>query len=134
MPKPHLVLIEDDEWIRALFARTLSPYFEVECVVDAERAIAMIDGGALFDAMLCDLNLRGMSGHDFYDQLEHRSPDLAARLVIITGEEPAVDDAFATILGERYMMKTCKMSELAATLCRGAFPRLSSPRSAAPEQ
>lgn len=129
---PHLLVIDDDERVRRLFLRTLSRHFVVECTESVEAALVLIDAGtdagvALFDVVLCDLNLPRMSGHDFHDYLKHRSHALETRLVLITGTQPAADDAFAMMLGERYVMKTCPMSDLTAMLCRVAAPRVSSP-------
>ena len=127
MPMPHLLVIDDEAQMRRVFARVLCRSFVVECVIDAEAALAAIDGGEVFDAVLCDLHLPGMSGRDFSDQLKRRSHYLVARLVVLTGAEPAEGDAFAVELGERYLTKPCSTSELMATLSSVAFPRVSSP-------
>lgn len=120
MPLPRLLVIDDELRIRRMLARGLRPVFAVECVGDAESALAMIGGGAVFDAIICDLNLPRMSGRDFYDALKSRSRDLAARMIVVSGTPPARDDAFAAMLGERYVMKPCSMPDLTATLVRVA--------------
>lgn len=127
MPMPHLLLVDDDAQIRRLMTRALGRYFVVECVADVTSALELTDNGALFDVILCDLRLPGMSGRDLYTHLKRRSPELAARMVIFTGAEPASGDPFAILLGERYIMKCSPISEVAATLQRVAFPRLVPP-------
>ncbi|MDB5218049.1 MAG: sensory box histidine kinase/response regulator [Myxococcaceae bacterium] len=127
MVLPRLLVIDDDAQIRRVFTRTLGRHFYVDSVGDGEEAFAMIDHGAVFDAILCDLHLPGTSGHAIYEELLHRSRAMAARFVIITGGVPDADDAFATMLGERYVMKTCGIIELARLLCAVAFPLISSP-------
>ena len=57
-----------------------------------------------------------MSGVDLYDELTRRHPDLAARLVIITGQVPAEGDVVAATLGRRYIMKTKPIGEIRALL------------------
>jgi CheY-like chemotaxis protein len=129
MPLPHLLIIDDDALIRRVFARLLVHHFAVECVVDAEEGLAIIDGGTVFDAILSDLNLPGMSGAALYDALLGRSNAVASRLVIITGSLPTAHDSFAAMLGDRYLVKPCTGDGLTAALRKVAFPRLStSPR------
>jgi CheY-like chemotaxis protein len=131
MPKPHLLLIDNDGLLRRTLARGLGRDFTIYCANDGETALEMINEGAtdvaLFDVILCDLNLPRMSGHDLYDVLTRSAPDLAARFVIITGAELAEDDAFAAMLGDRYLGRMTSMTELSSLLRRIAFPRLSSP-------
>jgi CheY-like chemotaxis protein len=124
---PHVLVIDDDAQIRRVFVRMLSREFIVDCAIDAEGALAAVDGVRLFDVMLCDLHLPFMSGQDFYDQLKLRSAHLVERLVIITGSEPAPDDAFAMMLGDRYIVKTGPLADLLTVMRRVAFPRLSTP-------
>jgi len=121
MPMPHLLLIDDDAQIRRALVRMLGRDFTVHCAADAQSALAMIDGttrdGArMFDVILCDLHLPAMSGHAFYDEVRRRSVHVAERIVIITGSEPAADDAFAMALGDRYVMKTGPLSALVTRL------------------
>jgi CheY-like chemotaxis protein len=127
MVLPRLLAIDDDVQIRRVFTRTLGRHFCVDSVGEGEEAFAMIDQGTVFDAILCDLHLPGMSGQAIYEQLLPRSWAMAARFVIITGGVPDADDVFATMLGERYVMKTCSIDDLARLLCTVAFPLISSP-------
>ncbi len=127
MTMPHLLVIDDDAQIRRVFTRMLSREFIVDCATDAEAALAMLDGANVFDVVLCDLHLRSMSGRVFYEQLKLRSANLAERVVIITGADQDPNDAFATILGDRYRAKTGPLAGLLAVLRRVAFPRLTVP-------
>jgi CheY-like chemotaxis protein len=127
MPLPRLLIIDDDPQIRRVFVRMLGRHFAIECAVSGEEGLAMIDGGAVFDAILTDLNLPGMSGRGIYDALLRRSKATAARLLIITGTLPSANDPFAAMLGDRYLIKTCTSAELTAALYEVALPRLSAP-------
>ena len=53
--------------------------------------------------------LPGLSPRDLHEHLRLRSTDLAARLVVITGEEPSPHDPFVRMLltTDRYLIKTC---------------------------
>ena len=129
---PHLLVIDDEPQIRRTLARAFSCDFVVTCAPDAESALAMIDEGTLegvvlFDAVVCDMKLPRMSGHDLYDELLCRCHELVGRIVILSGATPDGDDAFATSLGERYMLKPCPMVDLIAILRRLAMPRVTVP-------
>jgi CheY-like chemotaxis protein len=114
--KPHILVIDDDAMTRCAFRRMLSNLFSFEAVACAERALARIDAGERFDAIVCDLNLVGTSGQDFYERMLARAPDQAARVVIVTGTEPAEDDAFAAALGDRYVLKSACLVDLVSKL------------------
>ena len=56
----------------------------------------MIGAGQKFDAILCDLNMPGMSGRELYLELTACAPDQAARVVFTSGGAcSAIDAAFA---------------------------------------
>lgn len=124
---PHLLVIDNEAPIRRVIARLLGRDFMVTDAGDAETAIVMLDESTRFDVVLCDLTLPRMSAYDLYDDLRCRSHPLAARFVIMTGWDAAADDAFAAMLGERYIMKPFSFPEVVATLRKVAFPRLSTP-------
>jgi len=122
---PRLLIIDDEEMILRVYARALGRDFVVSCAADVETAIAL--GDVIFDAILCDYNLPGLSPRDLHEHLRRRSAEQAARLVVITGDEPRPHDAFVRMLlaTERYLIKTCPTAMLIATMRRVAFPRLS---------
>jgi DNA-binding response OmpR family regulator len=127
MPLPHLLVIDDDPQIRRVLERALSRHFVVACVASAETALALSETAVLFDVFLCDLNLPRMSGQEFHDALKGRSLDLASRVVIMTGADREAGGAFATMMGGRYLLKPCSITELIATLRKAADPRVSAP-------
>lgn len=66
----HLLVIDDEPYIgrivRTQFER--GPY-QVSCVEDAPAGIAFLDGHSDVDCILLDLNMPGMSGVEFLDQV-----------------------------------------------------------------
>jgi signal transduction histidine kinase len=80
------VLIVDDEvaFAKAL-ARILSDEHDVELSASAGDALARLRGGQAFDVIVCDLMMPQMTGMDLHAELERLSPELAARLVFVTG-------------------------------------------------
>lgn len=116
--KPRLLVIDDDAQLRRLYARVLRHDFTVETEADAKRALRRIVDGPGFDVILCDRNLAdGMSGQDFFESL---SLDLQGRVVMCSGAEPEVHDAFAAARGDRYVMKLGHIAALISILLRVA--------------
>jgi DNA-binding NtrC family response regulator len=130
LASPRLIIIDDEAPLRRLYTRILRHHFVVECAEDVESAIERIERGAIFDAILCDLNLPRLKGHHLHAHLERHHPGMADRLVIITGEEPSVRDPFTKKLlaSERYLAKTAPTAELTATMLRIAKLRITPER------
>jgi signal transduction histidine kinase len=80
------VLIVDDEvaFAKAL-ARILGDEHDVELSASAGDALARLQGGQAFDVIVCDLMMPQMTGMDLHAELQRLSPELAARVVFVTG-------------------------------------------------
>lgn len=65
--------------------RLLEDDYDVLATTDPYDAVARVDAGARFDAILCDLTMPAMSGMDVYDAILRIAPDQARRVVFITG-------------------------------------------------
>jgi signal transduction histidine kinase len=85
-PRRGRVLIVDDEiaFARAL-ARILASEHDVELSPSAGDALARLRAGETFDVIVCDLMMPQMTGMDLYAELRRLSPELAARVVFVTG-------------------------------------------------
>ncbi len=79
------VLVVDDEPTVASAAARLLHHLEVTIARSGDEAIALVDGGTRFDAILCDLMMPGGSGIDVHAALAARHPELLPRLVFLTG-------------------------------------------------
>jgi signal transduction histidine kinase/CheY-like chemotaxis protein len=84
-PRRSVLVIDDDPLVGRALARVLSEDNEVQVVADAEHALARFDGGELYDVVLCDLMMPGMTGMDLYAEILRRAPKLALRFVFMTG-------------------------------------------------
>jgi two-component system NtrC family sensor kinase len=80
------VLVVDDEpmMVRAIL-RLLEGDHEVVATTDPVDAVAQVQQGLRFDAILCDLMMPTMSGMDVYDAIRKIEPDQARRMVFMTG-------------------------------------------------
>ena len=79
------VLIIDDEplMLRAL-RNILGPQYEVTFVGGSVMARDLLQTGARFDVVLCDLMLDEMTGMALYRELLERRPDLASRVIFMS--------------------------------------------------
>ncbi len=79
-----VLIVDDEPSVGNVLRRVLSGH-EVTVVTAARDALALLESGQEFDVILSDLMMPQMSGMDFHDELTHRFPQLAARVVFISG-------------------------------------------------
>jgi signal transduction histidine kinase len=90
----HRVLVIDDEpKILDALRRALAPN-EVAVISSGAEAVARIEAGERFDAILCDIMMPGMTGMDVHVAIERLSPEQASKMIFITGGA-VTDDARA---------------------------------------
>jgi len=95
--KPGLLVIDDEEPIR----RGLRRYFErrgwaVDEAADGTEAIVKLgrrEAKVLYDVVLCDLKMPGVSGQELYQRLAAEQPEMARRFILSTGDVTARDVA-----------------------------------------
>lgn len=80
LPVSKILVIDDESDLREVLVDLLNAEnFEVKEAECAKDALDLIDGGYQPSLILCDLNMPGMSGEDFIQNLVHRSnPSLVA--------------------------------------------------------
>jgi len=102
----RVLVVDDDDMLRRILARTLRRTYGVIEVGNAESALEMLAGGQSFDVILCDLNLDGMSGSQFLKQLTIRHPDHAARTIVMSGApRGTLDEELLLRLEARFVEK-----------------------------
>jgi two-component system NtrC family sensor kinase len=87
---PVLLIVDDEEPIR----RALRRFFErrgwiVEEAhdgVEGDRLLSAPDASQRYVAILCDLRMPGLDGPELYARVNERTPELARRFVISTGD------------------------------------------------
>jgi CheY-like chemotaxis protein len=95
--RPSLLVIDDEESIR----RALRRYFErrgwaVDEASDGTDALVKLlknDAGVLYDVVVCDLKMPGVSGPELYARLLTEAPALLPKLILSTGDVSASDVA-----------------------------------------
>ena len=54
-------------------------------VSSGHEALAVVEAGARFDVVLCDVRMPGMSGFELYERLLVTAPEVAKQIVFFTG-------------------------------------------------
>jgi CheY-like chemotaxis protein len=81
----RVLIIDDEPAMGHSLRRFLEPEYDVIVVVDARDALPRIEAGEVFDIVFCDLMMTGMTGMDFFEALRKTKPDLARKVVFLTG-------------------------------------------------
>lgn len=118
-PRPagmRVLLVEDDPVVVEIVLRALAGPNSVEVAADGAAALRHAEAG-LFDLLLCDLRMPVMGGLALYDALVALRPDLAARVLFISGDtsSPATRGALEAT-GRPLLAKPFRPEELYAAI------------------
>lgn len=117
------VMIVDDEPVFANALRRLlsRDRHEITIVTSGKDAVARARAGETFDAIVCDLMMPAMSGMELHSQLAGCAPDLAARMIFLTGGafSPAARQ-FLSSVPNAWFEKPCDLDTLRAAILRVA--------------
>ncbi|MDB5214580.1 MAG: Sensory box histidine kinase/response regulator [Myxococcaceae bacterium] len=83
--RARILCVDDEAAIGQAIKRVLVAEHDVELVTNASEALARVEAGQRFDLILCDLMMPAMSGMDLHRELMRVAPDVAARVVFLTG-------------------------------------------------
>jgi chemotaxis family two-component system sensor histidine kinase/response regulator PixL len=84
-------------------------------VLQAENGIRAFEhlGNAAVEAILCDVDMPTLPGTGFFEQLEERLPQMASRVVFVTGHADEPDTrAFLEQTGQPFLGKPTPAEEL----------------------
>ena len=94
----HVVLIDDDTLVaKALALQLREAGYRVTTFADGESGMQALLGADDVDLVFCDLMMTGMTGIELAERLTAAAPDLARKLVLMTGGafSPAARDFVA---------------------------------------
>jgi DNA-binding NtrC family response regulator len=112
MSENKILVVDDEEPVRAAIARVLSRAgIVVQTVDSAEAALSLLQGGAAFQAVVTDINMPGIHGDEFLKLIRER--DLDVPVIVITGN-PTLESAMSVVQygGFRYLSKPFGNDEL----------------------
>jgi PAS domain S-box-containing protein len=97
-----VLVVDDERAVGQVLKRALGEH-EVTAVLTAQEALDLLEAGHRFHVVFSDLMMPQMSGMEFYDELTRRFPDVARRVVFLTGGAftPAADAFLARVPNER---------------------------------
>ncbi len=81
----RVLVVDDEPAIGRAMTRALQRDHDVFVVHDAREALPTIAAGAVFDVIFCDVMMPGMTGMEFFEALRDANPELARRIVFVTG-------------------------------------------------
>jgi two-component system cell cycle sensor histidine kinase/response regulator CckA len=85
-PSARILVVDDEVMLLRIMQRMLEDSdHEVVCTETAPEALKLIDRGERFDVIISDLMMPNMTGMDFYEAVLGRNPDLARRIVFMSG-------------------------------------------------
>jgi PAS domain S-box-containing protein len=84
-PRGRVLVVDDEPVLAAALGRSLEPEFEVEVLGNGREALERLRRDPPFDAVLCDLIMPEMTGMDVYEALSETDPELASRIIFMTG-------------------------------------------------
>lgn len=99
--KRTIVVVEDDEDLRRLYRATLSAAgYAVVALADGIDALRYLDLAHAPDAVVLDLELPRLGGHDVRRELAAHAPTSRIPVIVVTGSDTAGlnEDDFACIL------------------------------------
>jgi CheY-like chemotaxis protein len=91
-----VLVVDDEPRVASALRRLLVAEHDLVDTTSPGLALAMLEAGERFDAVLCDALLPGMRAEEFLEAVAARSPELASRVALIIGGT-VTPDAQATL-------------------------------------
>jgi CheY-like chemotaxis protein len=81
----RVLVVDDEPHVADALRLVLSDEFSVEVATRPEDALGRLTSGDWYDVILCDVMMPAMNGIELRNRVHAVRPDLAARIVFITG-------------------------------------------------
>jgi CheY-like chemotaxis protein len=108
----RILLVDDDALVGAALTRILAP-FRVTFVQSAVGALARLEAGGRFEAIVCDIHMPRMDGIQFHAEVAKLEPSLAHRMIFVTGAaSSAKAQAFLDSIPNRCLTKPFAADDL----------------------
>lgn len=83
--RARILVVDDEPKLGTTLRLALGDRFAVEVASNGRDALRLLEGGASYDLVLCDLMMPELSGVDLYERVRSAHPAVAARFVFMTG-------------------------------------------------
>ena len=116
-PGARILILDDDVAIAALLGEMLGLLGHRTVIrINGITALEYL-GREAVDVILCDFWMPDMDGREFYSELEKRRPDLAGRVVFLTGDPTSPDvKEVLTRTGNTYLAKPFQLDSIGKTV------------------
>jgi len=94
---PRLLVVDDELLLLEALEVALVGQVEVLATVDPYEALARIDTGERYDAILLDVRMPEMDGIELRERIAEISPAQARRIVFMTAATSSADDRLSTL-------------------------------------
>ncbi|MFO0676025.1 MAG: PAS domain S-box protein [Polyangiaceae bacterium] len=81
----RVLVVDDEPLVCSVIRRSLATEHEVTTCANGRQALALLEGGARFDVILCDLMMPEMTGMELFDSVLDAFPDQAEQVIFVTG-------------------------------------------------
>jgi CheY-like chemotaxis protein len=81
----RVLIVDDDSTVAEMLRRFLSDEFDVTATTRPSEAARWLTSGNWYDIVLCDVVMPEMTGVELHERVHQVRPDLAARIVFVTG-------------------------------------------------
>ena len=114
----RILIVDDEPDIIEMLGRAFSDDgYEVDVVGDAQLSLQRIvrarQTGQPYDLVITDIRMPNLDGRELYERLKRTQPDLAERVLFITGDTADPDTlTFLKQAGRRYVTKPFPMEKL----------------------
>ena len=108
-----VLVVEDEAALGAAVAESLADAgFVVDRAGDGEEALACVKG-RVYDLIICDLKMPRVDGMAFYRALERDAPDIARRILFVTGDVAGTEaERFLEETRCRWLAKPFRLKDL----------------------
>jgi PAS domain S-box-containing protein len=87
-PRPRVLVVDDEPLVAAAVRRHLAGRFAVDAASGREDALARLAGPRRYEAVVCDVAMPDGGGFALLDALREHAPELAGRVLFVTGGVP----------------------------------------------
>lgn len=114
--KNSFLVVDDEKAMISIFSVLLGGENIVESAYNGKEAMAKLDAGKRFDAIISDIDMPEMNGIEFYNKASEKYPGLGRRFLFLTGSFDEDRIAFFKRNKLRFLMKPASIKEIKKTL------------------